>query len=254
LHITKVRRVFETHLTKRFLPLSTPRTTHCFIYAMNGQCLFTLENGKTIFVKAGEIIFLSSCVDYSMDIRTDRFDYFVCNFDADFQGVCRCFSLNLKTTQEVEKVFRRLNRSFRITDAARELSCLADLNQLYALIVQNASATYVPGSVKAKVEEARVHLQTYSTDPNLRLTELAEWAGVSDAYFRKLFREVYGQSPLDFLICERIACAKKLLELEKLPLEDVAVQSGFSSLPYFCKMFKTRTGTTPARYRKQYGG
>jgi AraC-like DNA-binding protein len=241
-------------MPKRFLPFSSPRTAHCFIYALRGKCLFTLRDGSCFSVGPEDLIYLSVGMDYSMDIQTDFFDYLICNFDADCEEVCRCFSLPIKTTQEVERVFRRLNRSFSVSDDARELLCLADINRLYALIVQNSAVAYVPGSTRAKIEEARVYIQTHLTDVNLRVADLAEQAGVSDAYFRKLFWDCYGLSPLRFLVNERISCAKKLLELENLPLADVAAQTGFASLPYFCKVFKSQTGMTPAKYRKQYIG
>ena len=74
-------------------------------------------------------------------------------------------------------------------------------------------------------------------------------AGMSEVHFRKLFRSLYGVTPARYIIGQRIAYAKKLLELEEFHLEDVALQSGFGSLPYFCKVFKAETGTTPAAYR-----
>ena len=199
------------------------------------------------------MLYLSVGSDYSMDIQTDVFDYFICCFDASGEEYCQCFSLSVKTTQEVERVFRQLCRAFSVTDVARELMCLAELNRLYALIVQNASASYLPGSVKAKVEDARAYIQTHLVDPELCLADLAKRVGVSEAYFRRLFFDCYGMSPMKFLIHERIRCAKRLLELEKFPLADVAAQAGFASLPYFCKVFKAQTGMTPAKYRKQYG-
>lgn len=47
-----------------------------------------------------------------------------------------------------------------------------------------------------------------------------------------------------------LAWARELMTYSFLTLEDCALQSGFSSLQYFCRVFKKGYGITPAKYRE----
>lgn len=86
---------------------------------------------------------------------------------------------------------------------------------------------------------------------NVTVLELAEKLGVTEVYFRKLFRSVYNKSPSQYIIFQRIERAKSLMEYPFLSIEDCAERSGFSSVQYFGRAFKKVTGVTPARFRKQ---
>jgi len=251
LHITKIIRVFEAKLMRQHLPFSSPRTAHCFIFTLAGGCVFTLKNGTVLNASAGDLVYLSEGVDYAMDIQSDQFHYYNCIFRAERGDFGKCFSATLRAPQEFENLFRRLYNAYSVSAPARKLMCLSLLYRIYAQIVQDSNSGYVPGSAKAKIDEARVYIQTHLPDLNLQISVLAEKAGFSEAHFRKIFRDQYGVSPAKFITGERIAFAKKLLELEKMRLEDIALQSGFSSLPYFCKVFKAETGVTPGIYRKK---
>ena len=74
---------------------------------------------------------------------------------------------------------------------------------------------------------------------------------MSQVYFRKLFREAWGCTPSQYAVSVRLQRAKALMEYPFLTLEECAEQSGFSSLQYFCKVFKKEVGTTPSKYRKK---
>jgi AraC family transcriptional regulator len=59
-------------------------------------------------------------------------------------------------------------------------------------------------------------------------------------------------SPSAYIMGERVNHAKELMALSELRLEDVASQSGFSSLAHMCKVFKTVVGVTPGIYRTKH--
>ena len=81
--------------------------------------------------------------------------------------------------------------------------------------------------------------------------DLAEKIGISEVYLRKLFKAQYGITPSNYLISVRLENAKKLMRYPFITLEECALQSGFSSLQYFCRLFKKETGISPGKYRKK---
>jgi AraC-like DNA-binding protein len=86
---------------------------------------------------------------------------------------------------------------------------------------------------------------------DLTVTMLAEKMGISEVYLRKLFKAQYGISPSKYMISVRLKNAQKLMKYPFLTLDECALQSGFSSLQYFCRLFKKTTGISPGKYRKK---
>ena len=110
---------------------------------------------------------------------------------------------------------------------------------------------YREKDLKEKLEEAKSFLERNYADPNLSVEALAVQANMSAVYFRRLFKEQYGIPPSRYLTSVRLKNSKELMKYPFLSLEDCALQSGFSSLPYFCRVFKEATNVTPAKFRNQ---
>ena len=117
-----------------------------------------------------------------------------------------------------------------------------------------ANNVYIEKFSENKIAEAKNHIDTNYKDTSLSVYSLAEKTAMSEVYFRKLFKSQYHLSPVQYITSIRLKKAKELMKYPFLTLEECALQSGFSSLQYFCRVFKKSTGTTPAQYRKeQYG-
>ncbi|MGN7765087.1 helix-turn-helix domain-containing protein [Paenibacillus sp. 22594] len=78
---------------------------------------------------------------------------------------------------------------------------------------------------------------------------LAEIAGVSRARYPRLFKEMTGQSPLEYLNALRIERAQQQLLLTSDRLHDIALTVGYSNEYYFNRRFKGLVGITPGQYR-----
>ena len=75
-------------------------------------------------------------------------------------------------------------------------------------------------------------------------------AGMSEVYFRKLFKQLYHLTPGQYLTAVRVKRTRELPAYPYLTLEECAKQCGFSTVQYFCRVFKEHTGQTPAKYKK----
>ena len=100
-----------------------------------------------------------------------------------------------------------------------------------------------------KIVSAKEYIDANFADITLSITTLAEQAEISEAYFRKLFKKTYHMSPSQYIRIARIKAAKKLLHYNFLTLEECSIKSGFSSVQYFCRVFKKETGMTPSEYK-----
>lgn len=75
---------------------------------------------------------------------------------------------------------------------------------------------------------------------------------ISYSHFRRIFRELTGCAPTQFLIECRLNRAMKLLTDTVLPLCEIAHQSGFDDEFYFSRIFKQHRNFTPSGYRKEF--
>lgn len=97
-----------------------------------------------------------------------------------------------------------------------------------------------------KLEVARTFIQeNFRTE--ISVDKLAKDAGLSVAYFRRLFREAYGCAPMQYIMNLRINNARDLLLSGEVNVTEAAHLSGFDDIYYFSTQFKRKTGTTPTQ-------
>jgi transcriptional regulator GlxA family with amidase domain len=84
------------------------------------------------------------------------------------------------------------------------------------------------------------------------LDALAERAAMSRRNFTRHFRQATGMSFKQWLLEQRLAHARSLLETSEAPIELVAQQAGFGSALSLRQHFRSTLQTSPAAYRKQF--
>jgi len=90
------------------------------------------------------------------------------------------------------------------------------------------------------------------SDPGLDLDAVAAYAGYSRFHFVRAFKEAYGETPGQYLSRRRIERAEELLRTTGLPVTEVCVRVGFSSLGTFSARFRRQTGASPSAYRREH--
>ncbi|MDR6384369.1 transcriptional regulator FtrA [Paraburkholderia caribensis] len=86
------------------------------------------------------------------------------------------------------------------------------------------------------------------------LASLAGQAAMSTRTLQRQFRDATGMAPYDWLIRERVAIARKLLESPAdLPMSRVAELAGFGSEESLRRHFRRIALTSPGAYRKKFG-
>lgn len=83
------------------------------------------------------------------------------------------------------------------------------------------------------------------------VARVAAQLGVSERHLRRIIEAHLGVSPLQWLQTRRLLSAKQLLTDTRLPMQEVALASGFGSLRRFNAAFVQHYGLAPSRLRKQ---
>lgn len=90
-------------------------------------------------------------------------------------------------------------------------------------------------------------------EPRASVNEIARRAGFAPHHFIRLFRAVFGETPHQFRSLAQIERAKHLLILSSLPVTEICLSVGFSSLGSFSTLFTRRVGMTPSAWRRRHG-
>lgn len=90
-------------------------------------------------------------------------------------------------------------------------------------------------------------INEYKTDWSIE--KLSKIANLSPPRFAVLYKKAFGISPVCDLINVRIKEAQIKLLSTNNSIEQIAYECGFSSLYYFSRIFKQRTGTSPSSFR-----
>ena len=85
---------------------------------------------------------------------------------------------------------------------------------------------------------------------SLRLGEISREVGMHPVHVAREFHRYYGTTIGQFRRQCRIDFACDRLVHSKLPIVEIAFESGFAQQPHFTNVFKRITGLTPCRYRK----
>lgn len=87
---------------------------------------------------------------------------------------------------------------------------------------------------------------------DLSLETVASAAGFSKYYFTRLFKQYTDTTFYDYLSYKRIRVAESLLSRPDLSITEIALQSGFSSISTFNRIFKKLKNCSPTEYRESY--
>jgi AraC-like DNA-binding protein len=88
----------------------------------------------------------------------------------------------------------------------------------------------------------------------LEVSELAEIAGLSVRQFERKFRKTFQTTPRSYLMRMRVIKACELLASSKLPITEIALESGFYDHSDFSRQFRKHMGQAPTAYRREKRG
>ena len=86
------------------------------------------------------------------------------------------------------------------------------------------------------------------------LEDAARQAGLSPFHFLRLFSNVLGVTPHQYLLRSRLRRAARLLTDDDIPVTDIAYDVGFGDLSNFVRTFHRAAGVSPTKFRQASRG
>lgn len=230
-----------------------------FIVESSGRLL--LENGhiplKTgdIVVMPPEILHSYSCAPeeamayYAVWVDADSNDGAIPTFLKGVRGEPAIVSAG-KYLEYIQSAFRILGELHQINNGVVDETC----QSIYLGLLMLIQKIYLHRSIVVSISPS-----SYASDvlwyinrhcgEDLSLEGLARQFNISASHLRRIFKQVYGISPIHYLIKRRITMATDYLLKTDMSVAEVARQVGYENTTHFTHLFTDRIGCTPSEFR-----
>ncbi|MBQ6210848.1 MAG: helix-turn-helix domain-containing protein [Prevotella sp.] len=143
--------------------------------------------------------------------------------------------IRLTSNQRMEVMAERIRELLSIKEPVKPVETVGD--------IEDEGDRQFADSVRTFVRE-------HISDATLSVQDIARAVGVSRTVLFARMKSVFDTSPANYVLNQRIAYAKSLLQHPGAYIADVAYRSGFSDPKYFSRCFKKLVGQTPTDYQK----
>ena len=201
---------------------------------MRTKCnsLFYLPKGSSYHVKS-----------------SDTGGCFAINFDADISD--EPFSFSLRNADSVRHHFKLATDAWKIKDGLQNSLAMCAVYDAIHHMLMERTRQYVSSTHLAVITPAIEAIQESFSEKELKISHLASLCGISSVYLRRLFLNLFGISPKEYIIQKRIDYAKSLLQSINFPVSEVAALCGYSEPCHFSREFSKRVGMSPTQYIKE---
>jgi len=212
-----------------------------------GETVYT-NDGRKIISNESSVILLPRGSDYEWEC-TESGHCIIIDFecDASDHGI---YAFHTSNPEKLLSRFRELEYKLTLRAPMYMQECIRELYGIIISLSKEKNVSYTPS---AKTEKIRPALDFIAKNYAISATNdsLATLCGLSTVYFRKLFSETLGKSPISYLHEVRVNKAKEMLASDFTSISDIAYSLGYASIYDFSRVFRKYTGTSPSRYAKR---
>lgn len=175
-----------------------------------------------------------------------------------------CVRAHPELASKLKNITSKMKDIFFSGNQDREIKCCMLLMEFMVTLLEyrkelapevNATDSYgYTNNVMRRMMEVTDYIKNNLTADDLSQGTMAEMAGISKDYFSRIFKNVTGMNYSKWLNMIRLEKASELLAEDSISLTEVAMLSGFQSIPNFNRVFHEEKGIAPGEYRKLFIG
>ena len=233
-----------THDSKPYGKIQN-RATHGFIFRIQGSAEY-LIGGRVLHVNEREMIFLPRGSSYEYKTHGDEGKlYTSINFLADIESPTVSV-YPMENFYRLNYIYQSFSELWRLGSLSDKYMCMSVFYDLLSYISKvehtNEANENKYGLIEPAIDYMREHIYDYS----FRIDKLHLRCGISDTYFRKIFKSRFGLTPKEYVTLERISHARSIIESgDYESISEIAATVGYSDPLYFSKAFKRVFGVCP---------
>ncbi len=213
----------------------------------NGVCV-TQPNSVIIFRPTTHHSFLSreplkhNWFHFSLDTEDE-----VTKFGLEFDKI-----YNIQDGDFITKTIRTIENEFLSPKSYSEELIKAKETELFIKLyraISGESISKIDKNLYKRLDRIRLEM-FLNIEKQWNVEELAQSVGLSKSRFFTVYKQTFGNSPIDDLICARMESAKETLLLSDESINTIAENLGYNNTTHFIRQFKTFCGVSPTKYRE----
>ncbi len=238
--------------------MDKPKISHTLLWFKNCSATITDNNGNVLHARKNQVAFMAKGTEYKVEFagtdpnQKQSEDTIVIHFQmTDINGediypvlkpVICIKNLDIEFSLLIESMAEEFKNNIVCIPKLK-----ADIYMLLSVICQSQKRK----ATKNKFTCIKEGIKLLEQNSDMRIESIASLCGVSECYFRRLFKEYSGKSPMDFRQHYRIEKAKQLLlSDEGLSISEIANELNFTDIYHFSKTFKKYTKLSPNKFLK----
>ena len=236
--------VFELSWEKR-TALSDIRPYDALSIRIKGDTDFVVGE-KTYHAEKGDIAYVPAYVQYLHKANRDEHVY-VIHFSSNRQSK----EIEIFTPKNVAlfvDLFQNMHRKCTNKLPGYLFSATATFYKILELM--HLQAQDRGSSVMKNFRNAVEYIHLHYANENLTVEQLAELTHVSETYFRNIFYENMGITPLKYINNLRLSLADELLSSRYYSISEIAQLCGFADPKYFSTVYRKARGISPSLVKK----
>ena len=161
--------------------------------------------------------------------------------------------------KKLQETARKMKETFFSAQTNREVKCcmllmefmmtLDDHREEFAPEIGADACDPYEDDVMRRMMLVTDYIKNNLTADDLSQGAMAQMAGISREYFSRIFKNVTGMNYSKWLNMIRLEKASELLSHKNMSLTEVAMLSGFQSIPSFNRVFHEDKGMSPGEFR-----
>lgn len=240
-------------------------------YLLSGSRNYFIED-RVYPIQGGDLVLVNAnTLHKTIDSSSDYHERILIEFDShvfdslliDPKGIAlfqifRCetclFRLNIEQKSRLESRLFQLIDSCKKEESPLQLPAQIHLLDIMLLIhvfsTQSKPLIYEHPSKLHKTISEIIEYIHHHYQNELSLELLSQTFSLSKVYISRSFKQITGFSYIEYLNDVRIREAKRLLAESKLSIEEISSRTGFYSSTHFGRIFRSISGITPGKWRK----
>lgn len=211
-----------------------------------GETVYT-SNGRKLITNKDNIILLPKGCSYEWQCIESAHCAII-----EFESDLTCEELlhfPVKDGEKILNMFREVEYKQTMKKPMYEIESIRDCYSIMLKLISSSEKRYSTNEKQKKIAPA---VEYIAKNINERITndDLANACELSTVYFRKLFTDIFGVSPITYIQDLRVKKAKEMLRSDFGSISDVAQSLGYTSIYDFSRAFKKHTGISPMKYAK----
>ena len=211
-------------------------------FRLEADTLIETAAGQHLKLGSGSLSYVPAHLSYFRSAARDRM--IVIDFETSDYTSGEFETITPKDPARYEELFRLILRIWEEREPGYRFEAAAVLNRIFAVLYQDAHAAE---SSRDRLYRAMRYIERAHLKQGFSLPQAAQEVCCSEPYFRQLFRQRYGVSPKQYVICLRMQHAASLIRAGYHSLQEVAALCGYADYKHFSVEFKRIMGVSPSQ-------